>query len=88
LRLIRSKPGGVRLSLPFLVFLPLLSISVLLMTVFMAIDGQPLVMPLIAVFVVALTLSAALAWVALRTHGSPEEKRSELDELRTTPISG
>jgi hypothetical protein len=88
LRLIRSKPGGVRLSLPFLVFLPLLSISVLLMTVFMAIDGQPLVMPLIAVFVVALTLSAALAWVALRTHGSPEEKRSELDELRTTSISG
>jgi hypothetical protein len=87
-RLIRRKPGGVRLALPFLVFLPLLSISILLMTMFMAIDGQPLVLPLIAVFVVALTVSAALAWVALRTHGSPGQRRSELDELRTTSISG
>jgi hypothetical protein len=67
LRLLRGKPGGVRLAVPFLVFLPLLSISVLLMTVFMAIDGQALAMPLIAIFGVALAVSAALAWIALRT---------------------
>jgi FtsH-binding integral membrane protein len=68
LRLLRKKPGGARLAVPFLVFLPLLSISVLLMTVFMAIDGQPLAMPLIAIFGVALAVSAALAWIALRTR--------------------
>ena len=67
LRLLRGKPGGVRLAVPFLTFVSLLSMSVLLMTIFMAIDGQPLAMPLIAVFVVALTVSAALAWVALRS---------------------
>jgi hypothetical protein len=65
-RLLRGKPGGARLTIPFLVFLPLLSISVLLMTVFMAIDGQPLAMPLMVVFVVALVASTALAGVALR----------------------
>jgi hypothetical protein len=68
LRLLRGEPGGARLAVPFLIFLPLLSISVLLMTVFMAIDGQPLAMPLIVVFVVALVVSAALAWVGLRTQ--------------------
>ena len=44
---------------------------VLLMTVFMAIDGQPLAMPLIAIFGIALALSAALAWTALRTRRQP-----------------
>jgi hypothetical protein len=68
LRLLRSQPGGGRLAVPFLIFLPLLSISVLLMTVFMAIDGQPLVVPLIVVFGVALAVSAALAGFALRTR--------------------
>src|ERR1700694_1374273 len=68
LRLFRGKPGGLRLAVPFLVFLSLLSISVLLMTVFMAIGGQPLVMPLLVVFVIALVVSTALAWVALRTR--------------------
>jgi hypothetical protein len=71
LRLLRGKPGGARLGVPFLIFLPLLSISVLLMTVFMAIDGQPLVMPLMVVFVVALAIGAALAWVALRSRRQP-----------------
>jgi hypothetical protein len=39
------------------------------MTVFMAIDGQPLAIPLIAIFGVALALSAALACITLRTRG-------------------
>src|SRR6202171_2622630 len=44
LRLLRSKPRSARLVVPFLIFVPLLSISVLLMTVFMAADGQPIAM--------------------------------------------
>jgi hypothetical protein len=41
------------------------------MTVFMAIDGQPLALPLLALFGVALAVSGALAWVALRTRPQP-----------------
>jgi hypothetical protein len=85
LRLLRSKPGGVRLAVPFLTFVSLLSLSVLLMTIFMAIDGQQLAMPLIAVFVVALTVSAALAWVALRRGEATVlriEGRKTHDEMR------
>src|SRR3984893_9789301 len=85
LRLLRSKPGGGRIAVPFLVFLPLLSISVLLMTIFMAIDGQPLVMPLMVVFVVALTVSAVLASFAIRTRGTPGQSRSDLDWRRRRP---
>ena len=68
LRLFRGKPGGARIAVPFLIFLPLLSISILLMTGFMAIDGQPLAMPLVVLFGVALAVSAALAWAALRNR--------------------
>jgi len=85
LRLLRGKPGGVRLAVPFLTFVSLLSMSVLLMTIFMAIDGQPLAMPLIAVFVVALTVSAALAGVALRRGEATVlriEGRKTRDETR------
>jgi len=85
LRLLRNKPGGVRLAVPFLTFVSLLSMSVLLMTIFMAIDGQPLAMPLIAVFVVALTVSAALAGVALRRGEATVlriEGRKTRDETR------
>ena len=86
LRLVRRKPGGARFAVPFLIFLPLLSISVLLMTVGMAIDGQPLVMPLMVVFVVALAISAALAWVALRTRWQPraESLQTPLPKRRAT----
>jgi hypothetical protein len=86
LRLLRGKPGGARLAVPFLIFLPLLSISVLLMTVFMAIDGQPLAMPLMVVFVVAVAISSALAWVALRTRRQPtaESLQTPLLKRRAT----
>ena len=85
-RLLHGKPGGGRLVVPFLIFVPLLSISVLLMTVFMAIDGQPLVLPLIVVFFVALAVSVALAWVALRTrrHFNVEALQAQLRERRPT----
>ena len=86
LRLFRGKPGGARYAVPFLVFLPLLSISVLLMTVFMAIDGQPLAIPLMVVFVVALAISTALAWVGLRTRPQPtaEAQQTPLLKRRAT----
>jgi hypothetical protein len=86
LRLVRQKPRGARLALPFLIFLPLLSISVLLMTIFMAIDGQPLVMPLMVVFGVALAISAALACVGLRTRRQPmaESLQTPLLKRRAT----
>ena len=81
-RLLRNKPGGGRLAIPFLIFLPLLSISVLLMTAFMAIDGQPLVVPLVVVFVAAFGVSAALAWVALRTHRQPRAEAVQAPPLK------
>ena len=70
-RLLRRQPGGAWLAVSLLVFLPLLSISVLLMTIFMAIDGQPLQVPLVAAFVVVVGLSTALAWLALDTRRQP-----------------
>jgi len=55
------------------------------LTVFMAIGGQPLVMPLLVVFVIALVVSTALAWVALRTRTNPGQSRSELDRRGRRP---
>jgi hypothetical protein len=69
-RLLRNQPGGAWLAVAFLVFVPLLSISALLMSVFMAIDGQALELPLVAIFGVAMLVSAVLAWYALRTKPS------------------
>lgn len=91
LRLIRNKPGRGRIAVPFLVFVSLLSTSVLLMTVFMALDGQPLAMPLIVVFVIALVASVALAGVALRTRrqsragAAASSTARETDDLLTVP---
>jgi hypothetical protein len=62
------------------------TLIVLLMTMFVAIDGQPLVMPLIVVFVVALAVSATLAWVALwpRQRFGTEAAQPQLREIRPT----
>jgi hypothetical protein len=87
LRLVRRKPGGTRVAVPFLVFLPLLSISVLLMAVFMAIDGQPLVMPMLIVFVVALAASTTLACAALRDGRQPRAESLPASPLRRRPTS-
>jgi hypothetical protein len=87
LRLVRRKPGGARLAVPFLIFLPLLSISVLLMTVFMAIDGQPLVIPMLVVFVVALAASTALAGATLRPRRQPGAESLPASPLRRRPTS-
>ncbi len=71
IRLLRRQVGGAWLAVSLLVFLPLLSLSVLLMTVLMAIDGQPLQLPLVAVFVVVIAVSTALAWLALHIRQQP-----------------
>jgi hypothetical protein len=58
------------------------TLIVLLMTMFVAIDGQPL----IVVFVVALAVSATLAWVALwpgQRFGT-EAAQPQLREIRPT----
>jgi hypothetical protein len=87
LRLVRRRPGGARVAVPFLIFLPLLSISILLMTVFMAFDGQPLVMPMLFVFVVALASSTALACAALRARRLPEAVWLPASPLKRRPTS-
>jgi len=76
-RLLRRQVGGAWLAVSLLVFLPVLSLSVLLMTVFMAIDGQALQLPLVAVFGAVIAVSTALAWLALRNrpHRSPSGVR-------------
>jgi len=87
LRLLRGTTGGARVAVPFLIFLPLLSTSVLLMTIFMAIDGQPLATPLIAIFGVALAVSTALAWVALRSPGQPKGESIQTSLRQRRPTS-
>jgi hypothetical protein len=67
-RLLRRQIGGAWLAVSLLVFLPMLSVSVLLMTVFMAIDGQALQLALVAVFGVVAATSTALAWLALQAR--------------------
>jgi len=67
-RLLRRQVGGAWLAVSLLVFLPMLSTSVLLMTVYMAIDGQALQLPLVAVFGVVTAVSTALAVLALQTR--------------------
>jgi len=87
LRLLGAKPGGARVAVPFLIFLPLLATSVLLMTVFMAIDGQPLAIPLIVLFGVALAVSVALAAVALRTRRQPRAESVQTSLRKRRPTS-
>lgn len=74
IRLLRRQIGGAWLALSLLVFLPTLSVSVLLMTIFMAIEGQPLQLPLVAVFVAVMAVSTALAWLALQTRPLPSPR--------------
>jgi hypothetical protein len=88
-RLLRRQVGGAWLAVSLLVFLPLLSVSVLLMTVLMAIDGQPLQLPLVAVFVAVIAVSTALAWLALQTRQQPSPSgtiNAEPVSLRRSPL--
>jgi hypothetical protein len=70
-RLLRRQVGGAWLAVSLLVFLPMLSVSVLLMTVYMAVDGQALQLSLVAVFGLVTGVSTALALLALQTRKQP-----------------
>lgn len=65
LRLLRHRPGAARFAVPLLVFTPLLSLGVLSITAFAAVDGQPLEAVQVAIFVVTTVVGAALAFTAL-----------------------
>jgi hypothetical protein len=82
-RLLRHQVGGAWLAVSLLVFLPVLSVSVLMMTVFMAIDGQPLQLPLVVVFVVVIAASTTLAWLALK----PRQQASADGMTHAEPVS-
>ena len=64
-RLLRGHPGGIRLAVPLLVFLPLLALSILAMAVAGAADGQALEPAMLAIFATVALVSTALAGFAL-----------------------
>lgn len=64
-RLLARRPGGVRLAVPLLVFLPLLALTILAMAVSGAADGQALEPAVFAIFGAVALVSTALAWRAL-----------------------
>src|ERR1700730_6844950 len=65
IRLITGRPGALRYAVPLLVFIPILTLGVLSISVFAALDGQPFYFALAGVFVVTTVLSGLLAWLAL-----------------------
>ena len=66
--------GGIELALAMLVFIPLLSITILSMTVSMALSGQTLDMALVGIFATLGVVSTALAAIWFR---SPRPKLTE-----------
>jgi hypothetical protein len=84
-RLLARRPGGVRLAVPLLVFLPLLALTILAMTVSSAADGQALEPIVPAIFGTVAVLSTALAWFALATRpgsaGDPNASPTQLGRV-------
>ena len=78
IRLLRHQLGGAWQAVALLVFLAILSTSILLMTVSMATDKQPLELPLVAVFLGVIAVSSVLAAFALRTRVPPPRRMSPL----------
>jgi hypothetical protein len=66
-RLLRRRPGGARLAVALLTFVPLLAVSILAMAIGQAMAGQALQVPMVAAFVLVLALVGPLAWLALRS---------------------
>jgi NADH:ubiquinone oxidoreductase subunit K len=63
--LLTRRPQAPRLAVPLLVFMALLGVTILAMAFSAALDGQPLAVPMVAIFVVVVAASSALAAVAL-----------------------
>jgi hypothetical protein len=77
IRLLANRPGAARLAVPLLVFTPLLSLGVLSISVFAALDGQPLEAVQVAIFVATTAIGVGLALWALvpRPHASVSSSR-------------
>ena len=75
-RLLSGRPGAARLAVPLLVFTPLLTLGVLSISVFAAVDGQPLEAVQVAIFAVTTVIGAALALTALDPRPSPSASSS------------
>lgn len=75
-RLLRHRPGAVRFAVPLLVFTPLLSLGVLSISAFAVLDGQPLEIVQVAIFVVTTVVGAALASIALVPRPGPSASSS------------
>jgi hypothetical protein len=65
IRLLTNRPGAARLAVPLLVFTPLLSLGVLSISAFAAVDGQPLEAVQVGIFLLATVVGSALALTAL-----------------------
>ena len=65
LRLLAGRPDAFRLTVPLLVFVPLLALSIVAMAGGGAVDGEALEPAVLAIFAVVAPVSAALAWLAL-----------------------
>jgi hypothetical protein len=77
IRLLTHRPGASYLAVPLLVFVPLLSFGVLSITAFAAVDGQPLEVVQIAIFIVTTVVGAALALAALVPRPHPFASSSQ-----------
>jgi hypothetical protein len=64
--LVRRRPAAGHIAVSFDVFAALLAMSILLMAVSSSMAGQPLQMPMLAIFFTLLTVSTAIAALALR----------------------
>jgi hypothetical protein len=65
IRLLTGRPGALRYAVPLLVFIPVLTLGVLSITVFAALDGQPFDFVQAGIFVVTTVVAGLLAWLAL-----------------------
>jgi hypothetical protein len=82
--LARRRPAAERIAVSFVVFVALLAMSILLMAGSSALAGHPLQTPMIVIFVTVLSVSTALAALALRTSPAaprtPPHQPSDLSE--------
>jgi hypothetical protein len=80
----RRRPAAERIAVSFVVFVALLAMSILLMAGSSALVGQPLQTPMIVIFVTVLSVSTALAALALRTTPAaprtPPRQPSDMSE--------
>ena len=81
--LLTKHRGGIEVALAMLVFMPMLSVTILAMAVSMAISGQTLDMALVAIFGTVGIVSTALAATWLRSSG---HKTTEQPRVPSRPL--